>query len=75
VWELEIRSHAPGLVELYEKHYHDHLKPMMDFRDQTLRNARLLTPEPETGCPKYDRYVLLIRTMAKEATAARAAIP
>ncbi|MBN3777451.1 GNAT family N-acetyltransferase [Burkholderia sp. Ac-20345] len=58
-FEQHFRKSAPGLVEFYEGLYRDHLKPMLDYRDQTLRDAGLLTPEMETGRPKYDWYLPL----------------
>ncbi|MBB5448232.1 MULTISPECIES: LPD38 domain-containing protein [unclassified Paraburkholderia] len=57
--ERDIRRDAPGLVEFYEKFYRDHLKPMLDYSDRTLRDAGLLTPEMEAGRPKYEWYVPL----------------
>lgn len=57
--ERDIRRDAPGLIEFYEQFYGDHLKPMLDYSDRTLRDAGLLTPEMEAGRPKYDWYVPL----------------
>ncbi|SIO50469.1 hypothetical protein SAMN05444172_2570 [Burkholderia sp. GAS332] len=57
--ERDIRRDAPGLVELYEQIYKDHLKPMLDARDKTLGDAGLLTPEAQAARPKYDWYVPL----------------
>ncbi|KVO05548.1 hypothetical protein WJ69_22880 [Burkholderia ubonensis] len=58
-FEQHFRQSTPGLIEFYEGLYRDHLKPMLDYRDQTLRDAGLLTPEMETGRPKYDWYLPL----------------
>ncbi|MGF6936858.1 hypothetical protein OKW41_006020 [Paraburkholderia sp. UCT70] len=58
-FERDVRRDAPGLIEFYEKFYGEHLKPMLDYRDQTLRDAGLLTPEMESGRPKYQWYVPL----------------
>lgn len=57
--ERELRNAAPGLIELYEKIYNDYLKPMLDYRDQTLRDAGLLTAEMEQDRPNYQWYVPL----------------
>ncbi|KVT91860.1 hypothetical protein WK59_03750 [Burkholderia ubonensis] len=58
-FEQHFRQSTPGLIEFYEGLYREHLKPMLDYRDQTLRDAGLLTPEMETGRPKYDWYLPL----------------
>ncbi|MCA8017724.1 LPD38 domain-containing protein [Burkholderia metallica] len=58
-FEQHFRQSTPGLIEFYEGLYRDHLKPMLDYRDQTLRDAGLLTPDMESGRPKYDWYLPL----------------
>lgn len=58
--ENDIRQQIPGLVEYYEQLYNQRVRPMLDYRDETLRNAGLLTPEMEAARPKYDWYVPLI---------------
>ncbi|KVD35417.1 hypothetical protein WI84_16235 [Burkholderia ubonensis] len=58
-FEQHFRQSTPGLIEFYEGLYREHLKPMLDYRDQTLRDAGLLTPEMEAGRPKYDWYLPL----------------
>lgn len=55
--EADIRQAAPGLIEDYEKLYQDHVRPMLDYRDQVLRQAGLLTPEMEAARPQYQWYV------------------
>ncbi|KVE31075.1 LPD38 domain-containing protein [Burkholderia sp. TSV86] len=58
-FEQHFRKSTPGLIEFYEGLYRDHLKPMLDYRDQTLRDAGLLTLDMESGRPKYDWYLPL----------------
>lgn len=59
-YEADIRRDAPGLIEFYEGLYNDHIKPMLDYRDQVLRESGLLTPEMEAGRPNYQWYVPLV---------------
>lgn len=47
------------MLRIYEEIYRDHLKPLMDYSDQILRDTGLLTPEMEAARPKYQWYVPL----------------
>ncbi|NML34506.1 LPD38 domain-containing protein [Paraburkholderia antibiotica] len=58
-FEKHFRESAPGLIEFYEGLYRDHLKPMLEYADQTRREAGLLTPEMEAARPKYEWYLPL----------------
>ncbi|OLL27477.1 hypothetical protein BTH42_32030 [Burkholderia sp. SRS-W-2-2016] len=55
----DLAREAPGLESFYEKLYRDHLKPILEQRDNTLRAAGLLTPEMEAARPNYRWYVPL----------------
>lgn len=64
IQEVEQFFNAPErgsgqLLAIYEDIYKNHLKPLMDYSDQILRDSGLLTPEMEAARPNYQWYIPL----------------
>ncbi|ASY30178.1 LPD38 domain-containing protein [Taylorella equigenitalis] len=65
-WEAEIREVAPGLIEHYKDIYATLIKPILEYKDNLLLEAGLLTQEMIEARPKYDYYVPLYGDPAEQ---------
>lgn len=67
--EKALRQQVPGLIEFYESLYKNHLKPMLDYRDKTLKDSGLLTDEMIEARDDYQWYVPLYGDPNEDGTA------
>ncbi|AEP36237.1 LPD38 domain-containing protein [Taylorella asinigenitalis] len=66
-WATEINRIAPDLIDDYKDIYSSIIKPMLEYKDNLLLEAGLLTQEMIDARPKYEYYVPLYGDPAEEA--------